>query len=91
MAARHRRGAEPRPARAWPRLAGLALGLAGVGLLSGLGGGAGRVSAAGVVIILVAAAMWALGTIMARRVTIPSSPALASGMELLCGGVALLV
>ena len=72
-------------------VAGLALGLAGVGLLSGLGGGAGRVSAAGVVIILGAAAMWALGTIMARRVTIPSSPALASGMELLCGGVALLV
>ena len=72
-------------------MAGLALGLAGVGLLSGLGGGAGRVSAAGVVIILGAAAMWALGTIMARRVTIPSSPALASGTELLCGGVALLV
>ena len=72
-------------------VAGLALGLAGVGLLSGLGGGAGGVSAVGVVIILGAAAMWALGTIMARRVTIPSSPALASGMELLCGGVALLV
>ena len=72
-------------------MAGLALGLAGVGLLSGLGGGgAGRVSVAGVVIILGAAAMWALGTIMARRVTIPSSPALASGMELLSGGVALL-
>ena len=72
-------------------VAGLALGLVGVGLLSGLDGGAGGVSAAGVVIILGAAAMWALGTIMARRVTIPASPALASGMELLCGGVALLV
>ena len=43
------------------------------------------------VIILVAAFTWALGTIMTRRVTIPSSPALASGMELLCGGAALLV
>jgi drug/metabolite transporter (DMT)-like permease len=72
------------------QVAGLALGLIGVGLLSGLGGGSGRVSAAGVIIILVAAFTWALGTIMARRVTIPSSPALASGMELLCGGVALL-
>ncbi len=50
-------------------MAGLALGLAGVGLLSGLGGSAGRVSAVGVVIILGAAAMWAFGTIMARRVT----------------------
>ena len=72
-------------------LAGLALGLVGVGLLSGLGGGGSRpVSAVGVIIILVAAFTWALGTIMTRRVTIPSSPALASGMELLCGGVALL-
>jgi len=71
-------------------VAGLVLGLAGVGLLSGLGDGSGRVSAVGVVIILGAASMWALGTIMTRRVTIPSRPALASGMELLCGGVALL-
>jgi drug/metabolite transporter (DMT)-like permease len=71
-------------------MAGLALGLVGVGLLSGLGGSSGRTSVVGVVIILAAAAMWALGTIMARRVTIPSSPALASGMELLCGGAALL-
>jgi drug/metabolite transporter (DMT)-like permease len=71
-------------------MAGLVLGLVGVGLLSGLGGGSGRISAVGVAIILGAALMWALGTIMARRATIPSSPALASGMELLCGGVALL-
>jgi drug/metabolite transporter (DMT)-like permease len=71
-------------------VAGLVLGLVGVGLLSGLGDGSGRVSAVGVVIILGAASMWALGTIMTRRVTIPSRPALASGMELLCGGVALL-
>jgi drug/metabolite transporter (DMT)-like permease len=72
-------------------VAGLALGLVGVGFLSGLGGGSGHVSTVGVVIILAAAVMWALGTIMTRRVTIPSSPALASGMELLCGGIALLV
>jgi drug/metabolite transporter (DMT)-like permease len=71
-------------------LAGLALGLAGVALLSGLGGGTGTTSVAGVLTILGAAAMWAFGTIMARRVTLPSSPALASGMELLCGGAALL-
>jgi drug/metabolite transporter (DMT)-like permease len=71
-------------------LAGLLLGLAGVALLSGLGG-AGHVSVTGALTILGAAAMWALGTIMARRGTIPSSPALASGMELLAGGVALLI
>jgi len=61
-----------------------------VALLSGLGGGTGTISVAGVLIILGAAAMWALGTIMARRVTMPASPALASGMELLAGGAALL-
>ena len=72
-------------------LAGLLLGLAGVALLSGLGGGTGKSSVVGVLIILGAAAAWALGTIMARRATIPSSPALASGMELLAGGAALLV
>ena len=72
-------------------LAGLALGLAGVALLSGLGGGSRGTSVVGVVIILAAAVAWALGTIMAGRVTIPSSPALASGMQLLCGGAVLLV
>ena len=72
-------------------LAGLALGLAGVALLSGLGGSSGGISVVGVVTILAAAAAWALGTIMARRVTIPSSPALASGMQLLCGGAGLLI
>ena len=72
-------------------LAGLALGLAGVALLSGLGGGSRGTSVVGVITILGAAAAWALGTIMAGRVTIPSAAALASGMELLAGGAALLV
>jgi drug/metabolite transporter (DMT)-like permease len=71
-------------------LGGLLLGLAGVALLSGLGGG-GRVSVTGALTILGAAAMWALGTIMARRGTIPSNPALASGMEMLIGGAVLLI
>jgi drug/metabolite transporter (DMT)-like permease len=71
-------------------VAGLLLGLGGVALLSGVGG-SGRVSVTGALTILGAAAMWALGTIMARRGTLPSSPALASGMEMLIGGAALLV
>ena len=70
--------------------AGLVVGLAGVALLSGLGGSSRGISVVGVVTILGAAAAWALGTIMARRVTIPRSPALASAMQLLCGGVVLL-
>ena len=74
----------------WAPLAGLLLGLVGVALLSGVGG-AGHVSVPGALTILGAAAMWALGTIMARRGTLPSSAALASGMELLIGGAALLI
>jgi drug/metabolite transporter (DMT)-like permease len=73
------------------QLGGLLLGLVGVALLSGLGRGSGGTSVTGVLIILGAAAAWALGTIMARRAVIPSSLALASGMELLAGGAALLV
>ena len=72
-------------------LAGLLLGLAGVALLSGLGGGSSGTSVAGVIIILAAASSWALGIIMARRATIPSSPALTSAMQLLAGGAALLL
>jgi drug/metabolite transporter (DMT)-like permease len=70
---------------------GLVVGLAGVGLLSGLGGGRAGVSASGVAIILGAAASWALGTILARRVSAPASPALASAMQMLTGGGVLLV
>jgi drug/metabolite transporter (DMT)-like permease len=72
-------------------VAGLAIGLAGVALLSGLGGGHAGVSASGVVIILCAAATWATGVIMARRVPTPASPALTSAMQLLIGGVFSLV
>jgi drug/metabolite transporter (DMT)-like permease len=75
-------------------VAGLALGLAGVGLLSGLtgrGAGSAAVSGWGVAIILAAALAWAVGTVMARRVTLPDSPALATGMQLLSGGVVLAV
>ena len=42
-------------------------------------------------IILAAAVAWALGTIMAGRVSTPASPALTSAMQLLTGGGVLLV
>ena len=72
-------------------LAGLLLGLVGVALLSSLGGGSGPVSIAGVLTVIGAAGLWALGTMTARRGTFPASPVLATGMELLAGGAALLV
>ena len=72
-------------------LAGLLLGLVGVALLSSLGGGSGHVAVAGVLTVIGAAGLWALGTMTARRGAFPSSMVLATGMELLAGGVALLV
>jgi drug/metabolite transporter (DMT)-like permease len=71
-------------------MAGLAIGLAGVVLLSGLGARRGGISVSGVAIILCAAAAWALGTIMSRRVRTPASPMLATAMQLLTGGAVLL-
>jgi drug/metabolite transporter (DMT)-like permease len=44
-----------------------------------------------VLTVIGAAGLWALGTMTARRGTFPSSPVLATGMELLAGGAALLV
>jgi drug/metabolite transporter (DMT)-like permease len=74
-------------------MSGLLVGLAGVGLLTGLGDGGSRSaggSAAGVAIILVAALSWALGTILARRLALPSRPALSTAMQMLTGGATIL-
>jgi drug/metabolite transporter (DMT)-like permease len=69
-------------------VAGLVVGLAGVGLLSG--SRSGSVSVTGVVICLCAAASWALGTILSRRVAMPSNPALGSSMQMVTAGAVLL-
>jgi drug/metabolite transporter (DMT)-like permease len=77
-------------------LFGLIAGLAGVGLLAGLGGPGGSGargggSAAGVAIILAAAVSWALGTILSGRLALPARPLLSTAMQMLTGGVAILV
>jgi drug/metabolite transporter (DMT)-like permease len=76
--------------------AGLVAGAVGVGFLSGLFGGSshggrGAVSVAGVVIILAASVSWASGTIASRRLPLPARPLLATSMQMLAGGVVLLV
>jgi drug/metabolite transporter (DMT)-like permease len=83
-----------RPVRP-PVLLGLLAGLAGVGLLSGvisIGalGGPGQVQATGTVIVLAAAAAWALGTVLAGKLALPVRPMLATAMEMLVGGAVLL-
>jgi drug/metabolite transporter (DMT)-like permease len=72
----------------WLPMAGLAIGLAGVGLLSGTM--RGSVPIAGVAVCLCGAVSWAFGTVFARRLPMPGNPALGSAMQMLIAGVVLL-
>jgi drug/metabolite transporter (DMT)-like permease len=68
---------------------GLALGFAGLVFLVGPSTGGATLFA---LLVLVASAFaWAAGSILSRRVTLPASLVLSSGMQLLAGGVALSV
>ena len=77
----------------WPPLAGLIVGLPGVALLVGLGDGAsaGGASVGGILIILVASLSWTLGTIASTRLALPQRAPLATAMQMLTGGVTILV
>jgi drug/metabolite transporter (DMT)-like permease len=79
-------GARPR----WQAAIGLALGVAGLGVLIGPGSARGQ-PLAGLLALVFGAFAWAAGSMLSRRVAVPASLTLASGMQLLCGGAALVV
>jgi drug/metabolite transporter (DMT)-like permease len=72
---------------------GLLLGLAGIAVLVGpesfMGGQ--RINVMGAGIVLVGSACWAAGSILSRHVQVPARPLLATGMQMLCGGLLLTV
>ncbi len=72
---------------------GLAVGIAGVGVLvnpfSSLG--EAPLDHRGVIALIVACWGWSIGTIVTRRVTLPKSKAMGSAMQMLSGGVQLLI
>lgn len=72
---------------------GLLLGLAGVGLLVSQGKLANgeKLDMLGVAVVLCAAVSWAAGSLYSRRAPIAESPLLATGMEMLGGGVLLII
>jgi drug/metabolite transporter (DMT)-like permease len=74
-------------------LAGLALGLAGVAWLIGpdkiLHGGGFALS--GILVLMLATAAWAGGSLYSRRATLPSSPFMATAIEMLAGGALLII
>ena len=73
-------------------LAGLAMGLGGIGFLAAPGrfAGGGHVDPLGAVALLCAALFWAMGSLVSRRVALPSATFLATAMEMMAGGVILL-
>lgn len=73
-------------------VAGLALGFAGlVMLVKPTGGGANAVDPVGAAVLLVACVSWAWGSLRSRHVALPESPVMATGLEMLTGGVILLL
>jgi drug/metabolite transporter (DMT)-like permease len=72
---------------------GLGVGLAGILLLVGpseLVGGE-DMEAVGVIALLIAALSWATGSLYSRRAAMPKNPLMATGMEMIAGGLLLLV
>ncbi len=70
---------------------GLGLGLLGLGVLVGPGRWAGSVDAIGLLALLASAFAWAAGSILGRKSRLPSSVVLSTGMQLLAGGLALVL
>lgn len=83
------RGA-PRPKK--HVVAGLVLGLVGVGLLVSSRHSTGTaVDPLGAVILVLASASWAWGSVLSKTAALPESPFLATSMEMIAGGVLLLL
>ena len=80
----------PRPTR--HVVAGLLLGLAGIALLvSSRAEADSRVDLFGALILILASASWAWGSVWSKTATLPKSPFLATSMEMIGGGMLLLL
>jgi len=74
-------------------ISGLALGLIGIILLVGPSGGVGQwgVDRLGAAVLLGGSLSWTIGSLYSPRADLPRSTLLAASMEMLCGGVLLIV
>ena len=73
-------------------IAGLLLGLVGVGLLVSPGGDtSGSVDLIGAAMLILASASWAWGSVISKSAPLPKSPFLATSMEMITAGILLLV
>ena len=74
-------------------LVGTLIGFVGIAVLARPGAhhGSAHTSTTGTIIILVGTACWATGTFLSPRLAMPESPFVATSIEMLCGGAAMLV
>lgn len=73
-------------------IGGLLLGLIGLALLvSPRGDAATRVDMFGAVVLVLASASWAWGSVVSKSSPLPKSPLLATSMEMIAGGILLLI
>jgi drug/metabolite transporter (DMT)-like permease len=78
--------------RRWPSrlvVAGLLAGMVGVAILLAPGDSLSRIDPRGIALVLGAEIAWASGSVYAQRAPMPRSSLLATGMEMLAGGIAL--
>ena len=71
---------------------GLPVGFAGVALLAGPATfiGSGQIDPAGTVVLMIASASWAVGSLYSRHASLPNSPLLGTAMQMVAGGALLL-
>jgi drug/metabolite transporter (DMT)-like permease len=74
-------------------VSGLVIGFVGLGILVGPGklGNGGHIDPVGAGALLLAAFLWATGSLYSRKAKLPPSQWLASAMEMICGGLLLLL
>ncbi len=72
----------------WRALAAVGVGFVGVAIIARPSGGA---TAAGIVLCFVSALMWATGSVLSARLTMPRDPFAATAYEMLAGGLLMLV
>jgi drug/metabolite transporter (DMT)-like permease len=72
-------------------LAGVVLGFGGVAILVLPGDRPGGATALSIVLLVSAAAFWATGSFASTRLHLPRDPFLSTGIQMLCGGVWLVV
>lgn len=78
----------------WQTALGVLVGFGGIALLIGpdqWGGSGQGTDLTGMLVLILAAFLWAAGSLYSRNACLPGSPLLGTGMEMLTGGAGLLV